>query len=142
MLTGTNAAATAGRSSTLARTRSLRTIESISEIPSFDSEAEEADFWSTHKLSDRLWESLPPVPDEDLPRTRARSTVRRRRYETTVRLDGDVLRRVQQLAGSLGLRSPELMERFIIERLYEEERRRAGARERAPAEQSDETPRS
>jgi hypothetical protein len=34
-------------------------INSLDEIPHFDSEDDERDFWDTHEFSDELWDSLP-----------------------------------------------------------------------------------
>ena len=45
-------------------------LRSLDEVPAFATEAEEAVFWATHEFSDELWESLPRVPDEDLPPVR------------------------------------------------------------------------
>lgn len=47
-------------------------VHSLDAIPTFRDECEEVEFWDTHTLSDELWESLPSVPDHELPPVRAR----------------------------------------------------------------------
>jgi hypothetical protein len=44
------------------RFRKLTPIYDLSEIPEFESEFEEHEFWSTHSLSEELWAKLPPAP--------------------------------------------------------------------------------
>ena len=49
-------------------------IERLEDIPQTMSEAEEAEFWSTHTLSDALLEEMQPVPlegDDKLPPAKA-----------------------------------------------------------------------
>jgi hypothetical protein len=47
-------------------------VHSLDAVPTFRDECEEVEFWDTHTLSDELWESLPAVPDNDLPSVRPR----------------------------------------------------------------------
>ncbi|MGD9893683.1 MAG: CopG family antitoxin [Dehalococcoidia bacterium] len=47
-------------------------VHSLDAIPTFRDECEEVEFWDTHELSDELWESLPSVPEGELPPVRAR----------------------------------------------------------------------
>lgn len=37
------------------------------EIPAFENENEEAEFWRTHTFSEAYWDRMPRVPDELLP---------------------------------------------------------------------------
>jgi hypothetical protein len=41
------------------RTKKLKVIHSLDEIPDFESEDEEREWWWEHELSDELWDSLP-----------------------------------------------------------------------------------
>jgi hypothetical protein len=50
----------------------MTVIHSLDDIPVFADEDEEAAFWCTHEFSDELWESLPHVPDDELPPVRKR----------------------------------------------------------------------
>lgn len=43
----------------------LITVESWDEVPEFKSEAEEAAFWQTHQLSDKLLAQLRSLPKDD-----------------------------------------------------------------------------
>lgn len=65
----------------IVRRRPLIPIDSLDAIPEFATEAEEADFWATHRFGDRLLEEMqPPAADmlEWLPQPRPRVTERRR----------------------------------------------------------------
>ncbi len=90
-------------------------IHSLDEIPVFASEDEEHRFWQTHELADALWNTLPATLEEDLPRPRTKPV--------PVRFDEDVLRRVLALAAKRHIGYQTLLKQFVIERLYEEEKR-------------------
>jgi predicted DNA binding CopG/RHH family protein len=90
-------------------------IDSLDQIPVFASEDEEHRFWQTHELSDKLWNTLPPVPEDELPRPRTKPV--------PVRFDEDVLRRVKALAAKRHIGYQTLLKQFVVERLYEEEKR-------------------
>lgn len=48
--------------------RELIPVNRLDEIPAFASEAEEAEFWSTHSFGESLLELMRPVPfDDELP---------------------------------------------------------------------------
>jgi hypothetical protein len=92
-------------------------VHSLSEIPPFASEAEESAYWQTHALSEELWDTLPPVPEDELlpPRARTRSIA--------VRFDDSTLQRIKVLAARRHKGYQTLLKEFVIERLYEEEKR-------------------
>jgi hypothetical protein len=95
------------------------------DIPQFQSEADEAAFWATHDLAGALLEAMRPVApegDDDLPPARATSVVARTK-PVSVRLDGDILRRLKALASLKHKGYQSLLKEFVVERLYEEERR-------------------
>ena len=95
--------------------RELTLITSLEQIPVFTTEAEEADFWDTHEMSERLWASLPPVPEEELPAPRSNPL--------SVRFDADTLCRLKALAKKKHKGYQTLLKEFVMERLYEEEKR-------------------
>lgn len=100
------------------RKEPMTVINSPSEIPSsFQNEAEEQAFWQTHSLSDRMLDMAEPIPEEDLP------PVRERTIPTPVRFDMDVLRRLRVLAARKNTGYQTLLKQFVVERLYEEEKR-------------------
>ena len=95
----------------------LKEINSPGEIPEFQSEAEEAEFWATHSLGEGMLERMGPVPEGELPPPRPRTR------PVAVRLDEDVLRRLRRLAEQRHKGYQTLLKEFVIERLYEEEKR-------------------
>jgi predicted DNA binding CopG/RHH family protein len=90
-------------------------VHTMDEIPVFASEDEEHRFWQTHELADELWEALPPVPEAELPQPRTKPV--------PVRFDEDVVRRVKALAAKRHTGYQTLLKQFVVERLYEEEKR-------------------
>lgn len=95
-------------------------IEHREDIPQFQTEDEEHQFWSTHTLSDALLDEFQPVPEEGdgiLPPARKAS------YPVSLRLDSDVLHRLRRLAARKHTGYQTLLKSFVLERLYEEEKR-------------------
>jgi hypothetical protein len=95
-------------------------IESREDIPRFQDEEEEHQFWSTHTLSDELLDEFEPVPAEGdgiLPPARKAS------YPISLRLESDVLHRLRVLAARKHTGYQTLLKAFVLERLYEEEKR-------------------
>jgi hypothetical protein len=100
-------------------------VERREDIPSFKDEAEEAEFWATHDLAGALLEEMQPVPlngDEELPPARSPSAATRTR-PISVRLDDDILRRLKVLAAMKRKGYQTMLKEFLVERLYEEEKR-------------------
>jgi hypothetical protein len=50
--------------------RDVNLIRTWDEVPEFESEASEAEFWATHGLGLELLARMGPVPDGDLPPAR------------------------------------------------------------------------
>ncbi len=96
---------------------SMKEVQSSEEIPQFANEAEEAEFWATHSLSEALLARMEPLPEDVLPPTRPRT------QPISLRLDSDVLERVRALAEMKHKGYQTLMKEFVVERLYEEEKR-------------------
>ena len=92
-------------------------IQSWDEVPAFQTEAEEADFWATHTLSDGLLDEMGPIGDDVLPPARGRTR------PVAVRFDQDVIRRLKALADKKHKGYQTLLKEFVVERLYEEEKR-------------------
>ena len=93
----------------------MTTIHRLDEIPTFTSEREEAAFWATHALGDAVLSHMSAVPEDVIPRPRTRPI--------PVRFDEDTLRRVKALAARRHNGYQTLLKEFVIERLYEEEKR-------------------
>jgi hypothetical protein len=98
--------------------RRLIEINDPEEIPTFASEAEEAAFWDTHRFGPGMIAHAQQHPDLLLD-----EIVPARAASITIRLDGDVLRRLRRLAQHKGRRYQTLLKEFVTERLYEEEKR-------------------
>jgi len=93
----------------------LKVIQSLDQIPVFQDDDAEFDYWATHRLSDLLLERMGPLPGNVLPPARTRPI--------SLRLDEDVLRRLKALSKVKQKGYQSLMKEFLVERLYEEERR-------------------
>ena len=97
--------------------KTVTIVRSLDVIPPFASEAEEGAYWQTHALSEELWDTLSPVPEDELPppwpRTRS----------IAVRFDDSTLQRIKVLAARRHKGYQTLLKEFVMERLYEEEKR-------------------
>lgn len=95
-------------------------LKGPSEIPEFRDEEEEVEFWATHEITEEFIEKAGPVPEEELPLP---GTSGSRTRPISLRLDEDVLRRLKTVARSKHKGYQTLLKEFVIERLYEEEKR-------------------
>lgn len=95
----------------------MEEVESWDEVPAFETEVEEAAFWATHALGDRVLDGMAPTPDDVLPPTRPRTR------PIAVRFDQDIMDRLKALAERKHKGYQTLLKEFVIERLYEEEKR-------------------
>src|SRR6266566_712505 len=96
-------------------------IKQFEEVPNFATEAEEADYWATHGLSEELLARMKPL-FFDVLRPPRQSTVSVA-VPLSVRFDEDVLQRLRALAAIKRMSYQRLLKAFVIERLYEEEQR-------------------
>ena len=95
----------------------MTTIHSFEEVPAFTSEAEEAAFWGAHELGDEILSAMGPVPEDILPPPRPRTR------PVPLRLSDATVQRAKRLAERRHIGYQTLLKEFIIERLYEEEKR-------------------
>ncbi len=100
-----------------AKRQRLTPINSFDGVPAFRSEEEEQQFWSTHSLGDAILAQMGPLPDDVLPPPRPRTR------PLAVRFEEDTLRRLKALAERKHTGYQTLLKRFVLERLYEEEKR-------------------
>lgn len=103
----------------------MKTIQSWDDVPTFASEDEEAAFWATHDTGTRLLDRMQPIPlagDGVLPAARAPITSART-HPVSVRLDDDILSRLKALAARKKKGYQSLLKEFVVERVYEEEKR-------------------
>lgn len=94
----------------------LPEVNSIDEIPAFASEAEEAEFWATHGIGEALL-AEPGEEDPDLPPPRPRTS------PVSVRFDPATVARLRAVAELKHKGYQTLLKEFVLERLYEEEKR-------------------
>lgn len=90
------------------------------DVPAFQNEAEEADFWATHSFGEgffteeRLSKALPfELPPVRIDRTKP----------IAIRFDQDVIKRLKVVANHKHKGYQTLLKEFVLERLYEEEKR-------------------
>jgi hypothetical protein len=95
----------------------METVSRLEDIPKFKSEREEADFWVNHELSEELWSKAEPMPDGILPPARPRTR------PVAIRFDESTLGRLKRLSAHLHKGYQSLLKEFVVERLYEEEKR-------------------
>jgi hypothetical protein len=95
----------------------MREIQNWDEVPAFKTEVEETEFWATHALGDGILQEMGPVADDELPPARPRTR------PIAVRFDQDVVRRLRTLAARKHKGYQTLLKEFVVERLYEEEKR-------------------
>jgi hypothetical protein len=99
------------------REQLITTIDRLEDIPAFASEEEEHAFWATHEFSDALWDQAEPFEPNELPHPRALAR------PIVIRLDEHTVTRIQALARRRHKGYQTLLQEFITERLYEEEKR-------------------
>lgn len=102
----------------MAQEKKMKEINSWDEVPEFKSEAEEARFWATHSLGEKLLERMQPVAEDELP-----PAVSRTKPPISLRFDEDTLQRIKKLAIAKRKGIHSMLKEFVLERLYEEEER-------------------
>lgn len=101
----------------MATQKTMTTIHNLEEIPAFTDEREEHEFWSTHELSDDLWDRAEPLEPDELPPPRTATT------PVVIRLDGAILARAKALAKRRRTALQKLLADLVVTHLDEEERR-------------------
>lgn len=97
--------------------KTLIEVNSWDEVPEFGSEADEAEFWSTHSFGPRMTAAEADNDDPLLPPVRARTR------PVSFRFDDDTLARLKAVARKKHTGYQTLAKQFVLERLYEEEKR-------------------
>jgi len=97
----------------------LLLVNSTDEIPQGMTEDQEDAFWQTHEYGPALLAQLRPTREVDpgLPPPRAASS------SITIRFEADTLHRLRKLADQKQMGYQTLLKQFVLERLYEEEKR-------------------
>ena len=92
----------------------MKRITSKEEIPANMTDEEAVDYWGTHTMSSELLEAS--TTEDDLPRRNSRTKT------ISIRLEHDLLDRIQEVAAQNHMGYQTLMKQFLIERVYEEEK--------------------
>lgn len=87
----------------------MKSIQSWSDIPSFETDEEEAAFWMEHELDAKLMSSSTHQPD-----SRESTTI-------TLRFDPRMLARIKRLARSRFLNYQSMMKQWLAERIEQEQ---------------------
>jgi predicted transcriptional regulator len=91
------------------------------DVPEGMSEQEAREFWDTHEITEEYLEKTGPPPEGVLPP--AGEPRRPRARPIGVRFDDDVIQRLKTLADRKQKGYQTLLKEFVVERLYEEEKR-------------------
>ncbi len=102
-----------------ARKKNMSTVGSWSDVPKFTTEADEAEWWSTHQPGDELLTQMKPGPLT----TEEHAARSARTHPVAIRFDDATLERVRALAHRRHKGYQTLLKEFVVERLYEEEKR-------------------
>ena len=95
------------------------TVNDTSQIPPFVDKEEERVFWATHRIGPGMIVGEADGPDPLLDAI----PVRPRTRPVPIRFDADTLARLKALAARKGIGYQTLLRSFVMERLYEEEKR-------------------
>jgi hypothetical protein len=101
--------------------KKLIPLRAPEEVPEGMSEGEAREFWETHEITEEYLEKAGAPPEGVLPP--AGEPRRPRAKPIGVRFDDDVIRRLKALADRKSKGYQTLLKEFVIERLYEEEKR-------------------
>ncbi|MGH3087006.1 MAG: hypothetical protein ACRDSJ_06760 [Rubrobacteraceae bacterium] len=95
----------------------MKKIKSWDEIPRFETEDEEREFWETHSISPSL------ANDFDRPARGPMAHKMREAWKVAPNLDEDTFRRLIELSLAQRVDPRDLITRFIVDGLREEEKR-------------------
>ncbi len=96
--------------------RKMIPLTDPNDVPKEMSEAEAREFWQTHEVTEAYLREAAEVAE--LPPVRSRKS-----HSTSIRLDENITRRLRTLAKRQGKGYQTLLKEFVLERLYEEEKR-------------------
>ena len=116
------------RAAAAERSAAMTEVNSWDEVPEFADDEEAAAWWDTHTPGSRMLEDARAVPPRGAPWLPIPADLRRRAPRPparpiNLRLEADTVRRLRVLAEKKGTKYQTLLKQFVVERLYEEERR-------------------
>ncbi len=95
--------------------RKPKPIDSLEDVPDGLSDGERMEFLERHGVSEKFLETAEEAPEDERPRPRTRPI--------NVRFDDFTLERLKKLAADRNVGYQTLLKEFVVERLYEEEKR-------------------
>ena len=101
-------------------TEDKKLLTDVNQVPKNMTDSQEAEFWATHKMTEEFLQQATVDEDEnddDLPSKRTEAKT------ITIRMDLDTIERLQKMAEIKHKGYQTLLKQFVIERLYEEEKR-------------------
>ena len=98
----------------------MKPVKDPREIPQNMTDDESAAYWESHEMTDNFLAHARPLEEYEMPPTRTEAKT------ITVRFDTDTLERLQHLARQKHKGYQTLLKQFVIERLYEEEKKKDG----------------
>jgi predicted DNA binding CopG/RHH family protein len=100
--------------------QSKKIINDVKDIPEFDTEREEQAFWETHHLNVNLFNKSNNKALLNLPLKRSSKASTK---PISLRLEHDLDARLREVAKRKGANYQTLLKDFVLERVYEEEKR-------------------
>ena len=95
-------------------------LKDPTEVPENMSEEAAREFWDAHEVTEEYMKKAGPPPEGVLPPATRRPRATRL---IDVRFDDDVIRRLKAVASKKHKGYQTLLKEFVVERLYEEEKR-------------------
>lgn len=95
----------------------MKPVKHPHEVPPNMSDERSAAYWESHEITEDFLKEARPLEASEMPPTRTESKT------ITVRFDTDTLDRLQNLAREKHKGYQTLLKQFVIERLYEEEKK-------------------
>ena len=95
----------------------LDEVASPADVPAFATDDEAAAYWETHAPGPQFFDSAVVLKEDGLPPPRPRTS------PVSIRFDADAMARLKALAKKKHKGYQTLLKEFVLERLYEEEKR-------------------
>lgn len=97
--------------------RPMKPIKHPREVPLNMTDEQSATYWESHEITEDFVKAARSLEAAEMPPTRTQAKT------VTVRFDTDTLSRLQKLAREKHKGYQTLLKQFVIERLYEEEKK-------------------
>lgn len=95
----------------------MKLVKHPQEVPPNMTDEESAMYWESHEFTEDFFKEARTLDASEMPPTRTESKT------ITVRFDTDTLDRLQKLAREKHKGYQTLLKQFVVERLYEEEKK-------------------